>query len=188
MSIQKVKFFYDYVKDINGTAKTEEKQINVYGFCCQISLETAYLEKYRHFNLAGIKCTKSWVNRGGECFNAKTPEDFGKGFVNTTGCFRKYNDSDHFLNDYSRLIHSYYPVSSSNPDCVYGYFAGLHGKWATDRNYFKKLCQIAKFLGPHLLGSEWKSKLTTSFNVALQRNLLEDWMIECVKSSLGIKE
>ena len=56
--------------------------------------------------------------------------------------FQKICDIDHFLNDYSRLIHSYYPVSSNNHDCVYGYFVSLHGKWATDDSILKETVNV----------------------------------------------
>ena len=182
MSVYKVKEMYDYIKMVNGGEITSNKPINIFGFCAQISLETGYLEKYNHFNLAGIKCTKSWVDNGGECFKSKTPEDFGKGFVDTVGSFRKYNDTDHFIKDYSRLIHNYYTKCSNNYDNVFGYFAGLHGIWATDRSYFSKLCKVSKILAPHLLGIGWLQSLRESFNIALERKTLEDWMIKEIKN------
>lgn len=127
-------------------------------------------------NLAGISCTRSWVNRGGKCFSGKTWEHLeGRNQTLIKG-FRAYPSLAAFLEDYSRLIAGYYPDCTDNADCVYGYLWGLqHGKggrhWATDPLYTDKLFALVQRLAPALLGERWHSILTDSANAAMRRGV-----------------
>jgi len=123
-------------------------KLSPWGIAVQAYLETGNFEHYLDFNLTGIKCTSGWIrgsipNSNGRCVQAVTWEEReGKRTTEVAG-FRSYDSLFHWLYDHSRLIYRYYPVARDNSDTLFGYFAGLHGKWATDSAYFKKLVNIA---------------------------------------------
>jgi hypothetical protein len=84
---------------------------------------------------------------------------------------------------YERLIRAYYPLSDQSVDCVWLYYAGLHGKWATDSAYFKRLAamtpQVAKTLGISM------DTLRISHGAALDRGYPQGWMVSVVNKALG---
>jgi hypothetical protein len=127
-------------------------------------------------NLAGIVCTRSWTDRGGRCFSSRTWEQGAKGKVTLVRGFRSYPSLTAFLADYSRLIVTYYPVSARNPDCVWGYLAGLQNgrkgrRWATDPHYLEKLFRLVRDLAPQLLGPEAEALLESSRRAFFDRGL-----------------
>ena len=188
---------YKHLKSINGTkALYHNSLLNAYGAVVQMAHETNFFHNYVGNNLAGIKCTESWTtgkipHSNKTCTKAPTKEwdEEKKKFVSKTLGFRMYHTIDHFLFDYSYLLQAKrYSVAQLNHDCVYGFFAGLFiGGWATDPWYFKKLCVVATMLGPKLLGSAWHSILVNSFNAALSRNILEQYMTTAITQSLKIQ-
>lgn len=140
-----------------------------------------------YFNYAGIKCTKSWIDSGGKCINLKTKEFYNNQMNTLNLAFRVYNDTDHFLSNYTSLINgaSRYSIAAKNRDCVFGYYSGMFkGGWATDPNYFKHLVRLTFQLSPRVLGNNFKETLKNSLNVAINRNVLDNWMIDYIRSFL----
>ncbi len=151
--------------------------LNALGVTVQCCHETGWFRSrpmMRHWNLAGIKCTKSWVNSGGKCFSAKTWEEEGGQRVDQTAGFRSYAGLEEFLRDYSRLIASYYPLSRDSHDCVWLYLAGLYGKWATDSRYFRALGDLVPRIADEGGGS--RETLLRSADAAVLRGYPERWM------------
>jgi hypothetical protein len=75
---------------------------------------------------------------------------------------------------------SFVPVAER----VHGrFYAGLHGKWATDSAYFKRLAamtpQVAKTLGISM------DTLRISHGAALDRGYPQGWMVSVVNKALG---
>lgn len=138
------------------------------GFASDLMLE--------NWNLAGIVCTGTWTKRGGKCFSGKTWEHEEGHDVNRVRGFRSYPSLAAFLEDYSRLVKSYYPVSEGNPDCVWGYLAGLQNgkggrKWATDPMYLKRLFILVRNLAPKVLGPNTEALLEGSRRAFVRRDL-----------------
>jgi hypothetical protein len=187
-NIAKIKELYNHLKEVNNTKITNNTNLNILGAISQFCQETGYLLKYKANNLAGITCTKSWINSGGKCFDAKTFEDDGTGKTfNTVRGFRYYESTDHFLQDYSRLIKTNYPISAQNSDSVFGYFLGLEkgriGSFATDTRYFFNLCNMSKLLAPDLLGDSWLKVLVNNYNVLLTRAKSNNWVVNVYKKN-----
>ena len=159
--------------------------LNSLGTAVQCCHETGWFRSrpmMAHWNLAGIKCTKTWVNRGGKCFSAKTWEEEGGRRVDQMAGFRSYAGLEEFLRDYSRLIASYYPLSRDSHDCVWLYLAGLHGKWATDSKYFKALVSLVPRIADEVGVS--RSTLLRSADIAVLRGYPERWMQDAVAEVL----
>lgn len=142
---------------------------------------------YRHTcgknntNLAGIKCSKNWLDgsipwSSRKCISLKTQEYTGKGFQDFNLAFRWYDSLEQYLKDHARLIDKFYPVSKANADCVWGYVAGLQGKWATSPAYFRSVSTAALKLAPGLLGTDWKERLKASYIEACRRDVLKPEM------------
>lgn len=160
------------VKDVFERAN--KYAVNSLGVAVQTYHETGNYRHYRDFNLAGIKCTPSWVKKGRKCWTARTQEHNGKTYVDIIAGFRSYVSLDDFLEDYSSLIFRLYQKSWQNIDNVFGYFAGLHGKWATSPVYFKSLVRMLFQLAPILL-TVWDPG--EELRVAISRGVLADWQI-----------
>ena len=96
--------------------------------------------------------------------------------------FRSYPSADAFFEDYARLIGAYYPLSAKSDDCVWLFFVGLQGKWATDSNYFKALVRMACRIAPGL--GITKAQLEQSLRVAFERGWPEKWMAVCVADAV----
>lgn len=181
----KASAFKAEIERLNGTSAVRTP-VNVLGAVAQFAHETGNFSSramMENWNLAGIKCTKSWVKGGGACFSAKTWEERGGEVAHEVAGFRSYKNFEHFMYDYSRLIGSYYPLSAKSVDCVWLFFAGLHGKWATDSNYFRALVRMACRLAPHLGVS--RADLENSLHVAFERGWPEKWMAVCVADAVG---
>ena len=162
------------------------------GVAAQTYHETA---NYRHtcgkdnINLAGIKCSSNWLNGSipwstRKCVSLKTQEFTGGAYKDFKLAFRWYDSLETYLKDHARLIDRFYPVSKANADCVWGYVAGLYGKWATSPAYFKSVSTAVLRLAPDLLGEDWHDKLKASFITACQRNVLKPDMKAYLHSRL----
>lgn len=174
--------------DVKGLYRVlaERKQVNALGATVQMAHETGWFRSkpmMAHWNLGGIKCTRSWRNKGGACFDAKTWEESGGVRQDLVLGFRSYPSLSAFLDDYERLIRAYYPLSDRSIDCVWLYYAGLHGKWATDSAYFKRLVAMT----PRVAGELGISldTLRGSHRAALERGYPQGWMVATVERSLG---
>ena len=123
---------------------SSNKDVNTLGATIQAMLETGYGQHAPYNNWYGIKCTNYWVSHGNKCFDAKTKEDTKDGLVDVVAGFRAYESLAHCLLDYHRIITelSYYDEAAHNHDCVWNYYQGLDGVWATDRRYYDKLVQL----------------------------------------------
>jgi len=137
---------------------------------------------YRHTcgqdntNLAGIKCSDNWLDgripwSTRRCITLKTQEFYNGKFGDYKLGFRWYDSLETYLKDHARLINLYYPVSRANADCVWGYVAGLYGKWATGPNYDRSVSKMVIQLAPELL-DDWQDRLRNAFKEAVRRNVL----------------
>ena len=90
------------IKEVYEIAK--KFKVNPLAVAVQTYHETGNYRYYRDWNLAGIKCTGSWVRSGGKCWNAKTQEYYGEGYVQVTAGFRSYSSVERFLGDYEDLL------------------------------------------------------------------------------------
>lgn len=150
---------------------------------------------YRHTcgknntNLAGIKCSSNWLNGSipwstRKCVSLKTQEFTGGAYKDFKLAFRWYDSLETYLKDHARLIDRFYPVSKANADCVWGYVAGLQGKWATSPAYFQSLVKAVLRLAPELLESDWRERLKNAFICAVQRNVLNPAQTALLHNSL----
>ena len=170
---------YDTIGRMNreGSLSTP---LNALGVTAQTWHETG---GYRHTcgkdntNLAGIKCSSNWLNGSipwstRKCVSLKTQEFTGGAFKDFKLAFRWYDSLETYLKDHARLIALYYPVSRDNADCVWGYIAGLQGKWATSPNYFRSVSGAVLKMAPGLIGADWWERLKASYLEAVRRNVL----------------
>ena len=152
-------------------------QIHSFGATVHTYLETGGYDHIIGNNFAGIKCTKGWLDKtisisNGKCVNAATQEYISGKTRVIDGEFRAYDDINHFLLDYSRLIYFYYPVVKDSYDCLWGYFAGLHGKWATDPRYFYKLVDVAFSIAPQVLKGGYTGAFVKEYKIAIAKGVL----------------
>ena len=174
---------YDTIGRMNreGSLSTP---LNALGVTAQTWHETG---GYRHTcgkdntNLAGIKCSSNWLNGSipwstRKCVTLRTQEFVGGKFSDYRLAFRWYDSLETYLKDHARLIALYYPVSRDNADCVWGYIAGLQGKWATSPAYFRSVSTAVLNLAPGLLGTDWKERLKASYIEACRRDVLKPEM------------
>ena len=164
-------------------------QLHPFGATVHTYLETGGYKHYIGNNLAGIKCTKGWLKRSisisnGKCVSAKTKEYIDGSAKYIDGHFRAYDDIGHFFLDYSRLIYSYYPVAKANYDCLWGYFAGLHGKWATDPQYFFKLVDVAFSIAPKVYDVPYIHIFIDDLKKGVEREVLDNEMVAYVEKRL----
>jgi len=154
--------------------------LNALGVAAQTCHETGW---YRHtcgvgnFNLGGIKCSDNW--RDGtipwstrQCRNLWTQEFIKDKAGDYKLWFRWYDSLDTYLLDHARLIKLFYPVALKNSDCVWGYIAGLHGKWATGPKYFESVSNMVFRVAGELLGEGWDGRLKNAYIEAVRRNVL----------------
>ena len=148
------------------------RYINRLGFTAQSALETGYWTSYlwTHANNgAGIKAHGDWH---GDILVIESPEYIdGKNTIKTS-TFRKYASIGLFIDDYEKKIRKGYPRSVKNADNIWGYFAGLEGKWATDPRYFGKLVINTSRIAPMVLGREWRARLKEAYELAIERTTL----------------
>lgn len=167
--------------------------LNALGVTAQTSHETGH---YVHtcgkgnFNLGGIKCSQNWLDgripwSTRKCVNLQTQEYSGGQFSDYKLAFRFYDSLETYLKDHARLIHLFYPVSKANADNVWGYIAGLQGKWATSPYYYQGLTRMVVRLAPDLLGFNWRIALIASLHEAVLRKTIPLVMREYVEARLS---
>lgn len=175
---------YDTINRMNKIEGSLSTPLNALGVACQTYHETG---NFRHTcgknntNLAGIKCSSNWLNgtipwSTRKCVSLKTQEFVGGKYSDFKLAFRWYDSLETYLKDHARLIALYYPVSRDNADCVWGYIAGLQGKWATSPAYFRSVSTAVLKLAPGLLGTDWQERLKASYIEACQRDVLKPEM------------
>ena len=187
--------------------------INVLGATCQLYHEASTSKvvngrrtlvafgsvlSAKYNNYAGIKCTRSWVEKkisisNGKCKDLKTDEFIaGKWDRGTPRGFRVYDDLGHFLRDYSRLIQAYYNPSPGNVWLFLGGLCGVNRSrycWATGPSYFASLSKHVVSFGKQVLGPEWKTQLEGSLAKAAPQltarvPALEVSMAQCAKVAI----
>ncbi|MDI9393760.1 MAG: D-Ala-D-Ala carboxypeptidase family metallohydrolase [Synergistota bacterium] len=156
----------------------QKHPVNPLAVAVQTYHETGNYQHYRDWNIGGIKCTGSWVRKGRKCWNGKTEEYYGEGYASVSAGFRSYDSLEDFFADYADLIARLYPKCRDNLDNVFAYFAGLHGKWATDPAYFKSLVRLLLQLAPDLV-EFWDPG--AELEEALKRGTLEKWQEDEVR-------
>jgi len=167
--------------------------LNALGVTAQTSHETGhYVHTCGHgnYNLGGIKCSKNWLDgripwSTRKCVNLQTQEYSGGQFADYKLSFRFYDSLETYLKDHARLIHLFYPVSKANVDNVWGYIAGLQGKWATSPYYYQGLTRMVVRLAPDLLGFNWRIALIASLHEAVLRKTIPLVMREYVEARLS---
>ncbi len=172
--------------------------LNAFGAAVQTWHETGGFRSAamrRTWNLAGIKCTRSWVAEGGLCWNSATKEWVGGAERRVDAAFRHYRSLEHFLADYSRLLATCFPLAARNADCCWLFFAGLvwgaprkdgtRLQWATDPNYSASLVRAALTLAPSLLGGAWKDILRCSFSAARSRGFPDAALEALIRAALA---
>ncbi len=171
---------YDTINRMNKIEGSLSAPLNALGVACQTFHETG---NYRHTcgddntNLGGIKCSSNWLDgripwSTRRCVTLKTQEFYNGKFGDYKLGFRWYDSLETYLKDHARLIDRFYPVSKANADCVWGYVAGVDGKWATSPAYFSSLVKAVVRLAPTLLEDDWHERLKNAFICAVQRNVL----------------
>jgi len=166
--------FYELLKGYQG-------KINCFGALCQCNWETRTKDGpwtselwLRANNAAGLK---KWSGWGGPFYDKSSWEQMPSGEkVNRISAFCKYPTPKDFIHNYVDKIVDNYPVCSAQADNFFGYFAGLfkgkYGAWATDQEYFARLCTVALQLAPEVFGEQWHSKLVASLDYALTKGYL----------------
>jgi len=171
------------------------KYINAYAAMCQIWLESAGTGSelaLKAFNFAGIKATDAWKKAGGAVYPRQTKEFVGGREISVVAEFRKYSSPEHFFNDFAaKWIERRYAdagLQSSLASFWLCFAALANAGWATDPQYFNKLCGLAERFGPEIFGESWESKRLASLEWALETklNVLKDSQRELLKKMLGM--
>lgn len=139
-------------------------------------------------NCAGIKRGSGWQ---GAIYNKISWEQRADGTkYNAESAFRKYDSIADFLGDYEAKIAKMYPLCIDRRDNFWGVFDGLLTgpyKWATDREYFRRLAETAVKLAPEIFGAEQaERKLKTALLYALEKGYLSDANAAIALDVLGI--
>lgn len=209
-----VEEMYELVKRLNAEKKLwQGNPVNVLGATAQLYHEASsrkLVNGKRVFvpfgsvlsatynNYAGIKCTKSWLQKriptsNGLCKNLKTDEFLsGKWVRGKPLGFRVYDDIEHFFVDYSRLLNLYYVPSVGNVWLFLGGLCGVnHTKycWATGPAYFKSVSNHIVSFGKRLLGPDWRTMLEGSLAAAAPKltarvPALEISMAQCARNAI----
>ena len=165
--------------------------INAFGATCQSALETGYWTSslwQQTCNGAGLKAQQTWIRSGKRYVAIASPEYIANKFKTKFSNFRAYASPEEFLIDYAEKIREYYPRCIESADNFWGYFAGLRdgrwGPWATDPEYFGKLCSIGGKLAPELLGHGWRGRMHLSYRLACDRGTLSDDQKLCIQTLL----
>lgn len=176
-----------------GLARKHQGRINPYAVLCQCNWETRQKGQpwqselfIKANNAAGLKQWSGWQ---GPVYDKTSWEQNPDGTKTThVSSFCKYKDIDEFLSNYVKKIQITYPVCAERADNFWGYFAGLsqgkYGPWATDHDYFAKLCNVAIELAPGAFGQGvlWRNKLLDSLEYAIQKEYLTKAQSETVVS------
>lgn len=173
----------------------QRPQLNAFAALCQCHHETREAGKpwsselcWAANNCAGIKKGSGWQ---GAIYNKVSWEQSADGDkYNAESAFRKYDSIADFLADYEAKIAAMYPLCVARRDNFWGYFDGLLTgpyKWATDKEYFRRLAETAVRLAPEIFGAEQaERKLKTALLYALERGYLSDANAAIAIDVLGI--
>ncbi len=139
-------------------------------------------------NCAGIKRGSGWQ---GAIYNKVSWEQRADGTKYAAeSAFRKYDSIADFLNDYEAKIAAMYQLCVERRDNFWGVFDGLLTgpyKWATDKEYFRRLAETAVRLAPEIFGAEQaERKLKTALLYALEKGCLSDANAAVALEVLGI--
>jgi hypothetical protein len=121
-------------------------------------------------NFCGMKAKGDW--RGPIYEKLSDEDEGGEKKVKRWSPFRSYKTTEEFLRDLDRKVmkpNYALCVSLEGRYSFWIYFAGLvEGHWATDREYFEKLVDVAVGQMPKLTAFRegWRSKLHLSFQWA----------------------
>ncbi|MDO5116170.1 MAG: N-acetylmuramoyl-L-alanine amidase [Synergistaceae bacterium] len=140
-------------------------------------------------NCAGIKRGLGWT---GAIYNKVSWEQRADGTTfNAVSVFRKYDLIEAFLADYEEKLAAMYPLCVARQDNFWGYFDGLITgtyKWATDKEYMRRLAETAVRLAPEIFGAEEADlKLKTALLYALEKGYLSDDNAAVALDVLGLK-
>ena len=172
-------------------------KLNAFAVLCQCHHETRQDGKpwstelcWAANNCAGIKRGSGWT---GEIYNKVSWEQRNDGTKYTAeSAFRKYASVEEFLGDYEAKIVQMYPLCVERRDNFWGVFDGLLTgpyKWATDKEYFRRLAETAARLAPEIFGAEAAAlKLKTALLYALERGYLSDANAAVALEVLGIED
>ena len=169
-------------------------KLNAFAALCQCHHETRQNGKpwsselcWAANNCAGIKRGSGWT---GAIYNKVSWEQKPDGTKYTTeSAFRKYDSIADFLADYEAKLASMYPLCVARQDNFWGYFDGLITgtyKWATDKEYMRRLAETAVRLAPEIFGEAAELKLKTALLYALEKGYLSDANAAIVIDVLGI--
>lgn len=173
----------------------QRPQLNAFAALCQCHHETREAGKpwsselcWAANNCAGIKKGSGWQ---GAIYNKVSWEQSADGAkYNAESAFRKYDSIADFLADYEAKIAKMYPLCIGRRDNFWGVFDGLLTgpyKWATDREYFRRLAETAVKLAPEIFGAEQaERKLKTALLYALEKGYLSDANAAIALDVLGI--
>lgn len=166
----------------------ELDNIHAFAATCQSAHETGYWRSALWVNAkngAGIKADKNWLKSGKPAVKKSSREVVGGKTVYRDSYFRAYGSLPEFLKDYRSKITRDYPLAAKNSDTMWGYFSSLQkgrlGSWATTRQYFEHMTNMAVKLAPRLLGVEWRTQLLVEYNAARKRGLLSPTEIAIIE-------
>ena len=173
----------------------QRPQLNAFAALCQCHHETREAGKpwsselcWAANNCAGIKKGSGWL---GAIYNKVSWEQNADGTkYNAESAFRKYDSIADFLADYEAKIAKMYPLCVERRDNFWGVFDGLLTgpyKWATDKEYFRRLAETAVRLAPEIFGAEaTELKLKTALLYAIEKGYLSDANAAIVIDVLGV--
>ncbi|WP_051485021.1 N-acetylmuramoyl-L-alanine amidase [Cloacibacillus evryensis] len=173
----------------------QRPQLNAFAALCQCHHETREAGKpwsselcWAANNCAGIKKGSGWQ---GAIYNKVSWEQSADGDkYNAESAFRKYDSIADFLADYEAKIAKMYPLCDERRDNFWGVFDGLLTgpyKWATDKEYFRRLAETAVRLAPEIFGAEAAElKLKTALLYAIEKGYLSDANAAIAIDVLGI--
>ena len=154
--------------------------MNPFTALCQCNWETRTGGKpwnselyHKANNCAGLKSWKGWSGASYEKVSWEQNADGTK--VDRKSSFCKYPTLDDFLINYASKMKVNYPRVLARKENFWGCFDGLLTgtfKWATDRTYFTRLCNVAVELAPETFGPAWQDKLFSAYEYAVSKNYL----------------
>jgi len=165
--------------------------LNPLAATAQAVVETGWFGKLiAPHNYAGIKWRADFAQFGAKPQEAMSGEFKGGRFVRQPSMFASFPSLDAFLRVYDwKMTHQEnYTIARDNADCVWGFLAGLfRGGWATDPDYFAKLCRVSAQIAGGLLGSDSQAlkRLGSAFRLASSRGVLLPWMPEVIESAMA---
>lgn len=174
----------------------QHHRLNAFAVLCQCHHETRVKGKpwssdlfMASNNAAGIKAAVGW---SGKVIVTRTWEQSPGGGANYCDCaFRSYGSIEDFIFDYEAKIAKMYPLCVARHDNFWGYFDGLLSgkyKWATDKEYMRRLAETAVRLAPEIFGADAaEAKLKTALLYAMEKGYISNANTEIVYEVLGIE-